>query len=515
MVTGTVEVLVTANEAYPRLESLFLAARSDIRMGFRLFDPTTRLHSDAGLAVGKVWADLIVDTLNRGVSVELTLSDFDPIMSSDMHMQAWHFVARYLALNELTRAGAARIAVRALLHPAHGGIVPRLMFALRTRKDLTKVVEGLNDDGDATSALRFAPGLHELVRLEDGVARVRRFVVPRLHPVTLHHKLAVFDGQTTYIGGLDLNNRRYDDNDHDEPAQDTWHDIQLVLQDPDVARDALAFLGAMGAVISGRQKPPTRGPAFAITQSRRRRFPMFHLGPKPLVSDLSDVHIALIGAARKFIYMENQYFRDKHIAAALVAAGRRQPDLTLIVLLPAAPEDAAFDDNPDLDVRFGEHLQVRAIADVHDAFGDRFLVVSPVQPRPPGPADDDSERATLDAAPIVYVHAKVSLFDDVAAIVGSANLNGRSLHWDSEAGVVLRDPGQVTQLRQAVFRHWLTDSAGAQFYAPDTAFAAWRQRALDNRDRPPEQRQGFILPYDLHPAAEIGQPLPGAPEEMV
>ena len=515
MVTGPIEVLVTANVAYPRLESLFLTARSDIRMGFRLFDPTTRLLSKAGLAVGAVWADLIVDTLNRGVAVDLTLSDFDPVMANDMHVQAWHFVARYLALNELTRPGAARMSVRAMLHPAQGGIVPRLTFAYRTRTALADAIARLNDSDNPARALRFAPGLRDLVRLDGKTVVKRRFALPRLKPVTLHHKLAVFDGQTTYIGGLDLNNRRYDDNDHDRPAQNTWHDIQIVLTDPDIARDATAFLATMGAVISGKRPPAPRVPGFIITQSRRRRFPVFHLSPKPLVSGLRDSHIDLIGKSRQLIYLESQYFRDRHIASVLAKAGRRHPGLTLLVLLPAAPEEAAFDDDPGLDARFGEHLQARAIAQVHQAFKDRFLVVSPVQPRRPRADDDKSQRATLGAAPIVYVHAKVSMFDDDAAIIGSANLNGRSLSWDSEAGVVLRGRGQMAGLRDAVFRHWLTDAAGAAFYDPATAFAAWRALAFDNLGRPPEQRQGFIVPYDLRPAARQGQPLPGAPEDMV
>ncbi len=44
------------------------------------------------------------------------------------------------------------------------------------------------------------------------------------------------------------------------------------------------------------------------------------------------------------------------------------------------------------------------------------------------------DRDRLGGAPMIYVHAKVSIFDRSAAIVSSANLNGRSLRWDTEAG---------------------------------------------------------------------------------
>ena len=52
----------------------------------------------------------------------------------------------------------------------------------------------------------------------------------------------------------------------------------------------------------------------------------------------------------------------------------------------------------------------------------------------------------------------VSIFDGAAAIVSSANLNGRSLRWDTEAGVLLTDPDTVASLRQRLMAHWLFKS---------------------------------------------------------
>jgi hypothetical protein len=73
--------LLTAQEAYPRLEALFLTARHSISMGFRLFDPNTRLLSDAGWAIGETWSDLFLNTLNRGVPIDMTVADFGPVMA--------------------------------------------------------------------------------------------------------------------------------------------------------------------------------------------------------------------------------------------------------------------------------------------------------------------------------------------------------------------------------------------------------------------------------------------------
>lgn len=506
------EVLVTAQEAYPKLEALFLDAQHRVDMGFRLFDPRTRLLSRRAREVGETWADLFQHTLNRGVPIDLTLSDFDPVMAFDLHSQAWHFVAQTTALNELTHRGAAPITVRCILHPARGGIVPRIMFAIKTRQALSKTIARLNDDPNGLDRLRFAPGLHDLIRVREGRIKMRPTALPRLHPVSLHHKMAIFDRSATYIGGLDLNERRVDDAGHDLPAQDTWHDTQLVSTDPALARDACTFLTRLPDVIDRKGQPPETSSAFRMTLSRRRARTSFRLAPENVKDTLLQEHLKQIAAARELIYLETQYFRDRRIVAALVAAGKRKPDLRVIALVPAAPEEVAFTDEVSLDARFGEHLQARGLGHIRKQFGDRFLVVSPVQPRRPDKRDTRAARATLAGAPIVYVHSKVSIFDDHAAIVSSANLNGRSMKWDAEAGVVVTEGAQVHALSDKVSFHWLGE-------APESGLAArfeqWKQRALSNEALPPEARKGFIVPHALEPSRSIGTALPGAPEEMV
>ncbi len=509
-----IETLVTASEAYPRLESLFLGAQSTIQMGFRLFEPRTKLQGE-GQQVGKTWVDLFVHTLNRGVPIDLTISDFDPVMAYEMHLQAWQFVAISHGINELTVPGAARLTVRCILHPAEGGLAPRLMFWPRTRRAMQQVIATINAHADPECLLRASPRLFELLQIDGGIVSARSHALPRLYPVTLHYKMAVFDGQVTYVGGLDLNNRRYDTPQHERPSQDTWHDVQLVIRDARIAQDASAFIHAVPDAVLGRIPLPATTSAFRATLSRKRRHNMFSLAPVTICSGLLSAHLEQIRTARRFIYIENQFFRDKRIAAALAEAAQRNKQLCVILLLPAAPEKIAFDDGPGLDVRYGEHLQVRSIRTVRRAFGDRFLVVSPVQPRRPDSNDSAAERATLASAPIIYVHAKVSIFDDSCAIVASANLNGRSMSWDAETGVVLTDPEAVKAIRAKLFRNWMLDDADPAFFAVNTAFAAWSGRALDNAGLPPESRVGFIVPYALQPAAKIGVPIPGAPEAMV
>jgi phospholipase D1/2 len=139
------------------------------------------------------------------------------------------------------------------------------------------------------------------------------------------------------------------------------------------------------------------------------------------------------------------------------------------------------------------------------------FIASPVQPR----ASASTGRDALWGAPIVYVHAKVSVFDERAAIVSSANLNGRSLYWDSEAGVELTDPGEVRALRERCFRHWLPDDADEACLDPARAVEAWRRLAVANLRAEPARRRGFLVPYDPTPAERFGRDLPGVPNEIV
>jgi phospholipase D1/2 len=415
----------------------------------------------------------------------------------------------------MTAPGAAEMKVRCLQHPAQGGIVPRLMFAPKTRASLRRVIDRLNTGHDPAHLLQGLPGLQDCVKIKDGKAQMRSLALPRLYPVTLHHKLAVFDGKITYVGGLDLNERRYDDHDHEQPAQDTWHDVQLVVTHSAIAKDARTYLRTLPPVIRGDIPAPRVQSPFLTTLSRQRPRNTFRLAPQPVSSMLFKAHLAQIRRARNFIYLETQFFRDRRIAKALARAGRRNPGLKLLLLVPAAPEDVAFSDSAGLDGRFGEFLQARAIRQVRRAFGSRFLVVSPAQRRTADQRDTNTARATLAGAPIIYVHAKLSLFDDQAAIVSSANLNGRSMKWDAEAGVLLTAPDQVRDIRRKVFDYWLAGPAEQSFINPESAFDAWAALAKTNAASAPDERRGFLVPYATKPAARVGVPIPGAPEEIV
>ncbi len=184
------------------------------------------------------------------------------------------------------------------------------------------------------------------------------------------------------------------------------------------------------------------------------------------------------------------------------------------MVLPAAPEDAAFS-TARVDARYGDYLQARCVRKIARAFGDRSLIVSPAVPRR-ATKEDRGPRARIWRAPIVYVHAKVTIADGTDAIVSSANLNGRSMHWDTEAGVRLSSKAEVDPLMQACMTHWMGPDAPPRPGESGRALVArWRGMVHADRAEVPELRKGFLLPYPLRPAWRLGRNLPGVPEAMV
>lgn len=509
---GDLKVLITAQEAFPVLETAFLDAQKQIVLGFRIFDPCTKLQSERAQAIGATWADLIKHTLCRGVDVTIFIGDFDPINATDLHRGTTASLQHLSVLAKGLEAGAGKLTYQALLHPAKIGLAARVLFAPIARRKLRDILQkAAQSDEDI---LATAPRLRPWVQLKDGTAVMRPSAIPHQHPASHHHKLAVFDGTRLYIGGLDLNNRRYDSPKHERATQHTWHDVQLMLTDTDLARAGLDYLLRLNDTVAGATPwPATEG--FVRSLSQRRRFAGAFISPRANLREIRATHIEHIKRAEQLIYLETQFLRDRSITRALCHAAKRNPDLRLIVILPGAPEDVAFHGSGTLEARFGEYLQARCITRLRRAFGARMLVGSPVQSRSMSDADVDTKRAQLSDAPLIYVHAKVSIFDDTAAIVSSANLNGRSLNWDSEAGIVLHHPEDVAQVTRRVLGHWLPEDAQDRFFMPQTAQQAWTDWVAKNENCAPQDHRGFIVPYAVTPARKFGRRIFGVPEPMV
>ncbi len=504
------KVLMTAAEAFPEFERCMLEARREVHASFRVFDPWTRLRSSQAKETGTFWFDLIAATLTRGVRISIVISDFDPVACPSNHRASWASLRALIAAGEVS-GKAHLLQASVAMHPARVGALPKFLFGPKIRAQLAKQAKVLNDMSPARRQryLEEAPLLRPLMSEDKNGVSPARGRGASLVPATHHQKLAVFDRELLYIGGLDLDDRRFDTPRHRQPAEQTWHDLQLLVGGK-MARDAQRHLDSFQAVNHGAMPPP-KTPALLRTISRARKHAMLSMSPKNVSHEIATAHESHAARAQHLIYLETQYFRNLRYARHLARLARDNPRLTLILILPAAPDDVAFENNTGSDARYGEYLQAKSVGIIRKAFGDRLFIGAPAQRRTGG----GNGRASFEDAPLVYLHAKVSIFDESAAIVSSANLNGRSLYWDTEAGVCLTGAAEISKLRRRCFEHWLGADAGPEFFELANACKSWAARARENQSRPPEERRGFLLAYSERPARRFGRNLPGVPEELV
>jgi phospholipase D1/2 len=505
------KVLVTAEEAYPAFERAFLATRREISASFRLFDLTTRLRAPEAQRIGKTWMELLIDTLDRGVKVRLVVSDFDPVAAPGLHRRAWRTLRQIAAVRELARNDVS-LDFTVARHDARSGVVPRLILYPLVRHKMKKLIEAWQAmtpperERFKLETPRLQDLCHETERHQLCFTRKPVDLIPAAH----HQKMAVFDRETLYIGGLDLNERRHDTTRRRRTAARTRHGVQAIATGP-VAQHAQAHLETFMGTVARTTPTPRSAPSFLRTLSRRRKNSPLRFGPRTVLSEIEARHMRAISKARHLIYLETQSLCHMPLARALAKRARSCPGLKLLVVVPAAAEDIAPDRIDGLEARSAEARQSRALCLLQRILGPgRFLVASPVQPR----VSESDAHGTSERSQPICVQSKVSLFDDVGAILSSADLNRRAMRRDTETGLYLDKPEHVAELRRRVMGHWLPKDAGDEFLDPKTAFEHWRLLVETNSALPPSKRQGFLVRYDSDVARDIAPPDPGGPDDI-
>ncbi|WP_136439713.1 phospholipase D-like domain-containing protein [Pacificoceanicola onchidii] len=489
--------LITAAEGFPELERLVAGAERDLCLSFRNIDPQTRLRApelqERGL---RSWGDLIAWVSRRNVRLRLLLADFDPVFASNLHRTAWASASGFADVV------GGKTQILCAPHGQQAGMFWRFLM----RKRLRDAVRTLRSE-DST---RLTP-----------VQRAVLTSKPVLRPVTLHQKFAIADGARCVIGGMDINERSYDDAEHDRAPEQTWHDISVALEDRDfcgalrghfadcwnAAIDCgAASLAETPEPIDTTSRPQSRADLKLIRTMSKPCSGAFRLAPEPVAIDHETTLIKLFAEAERCIYIETQYLRHAALVDALVAAGTASLDLQLIMILPAAPDTVLFEGDEGWDARHAHALQIRSLDRLRAAFGDRTALLSPAQTQR-APANGPK----LDGAGPIYVHSKVTIVDSACALIGSANLNGRSMRWDSEASVLIRDHDFTGDLLQRLGTYWMGEDA--EDGSVERA-ATWWASAEKAQHTAPEGREGYLLPFPLEGGRDFSRLVPFLPDEM-
>jgi phosphatidylserine/phosphatidylglycerophosphate/cardiolipin synthase-like enzyme len=365
-----------------------------------------------------------------------------------VHIAGWHVTAAF----GLTRdASAARLR--------------DLLGELAERVDVRVLLWG------GSPLPLFTPDRAAVRRVRDELmrgTRVRCALDTRERPMHCHHeKLVIVDGQTAFVGGIDmtsLGGDRYDSSDHPMRSRLGWHDAASRIAGPavsDVARHfAARWHETTGESIDVGQAPTACG---EITLQVVRTVPEKVYGAFPHGDfRILESYTRALRAARKLVYMESQFLWSAQVVDILAAKLRRPPseDFRVVVLLPAKPNNGA-------DSTRG---QLARLVRADDGAG-RFL------------ATTVSARTGRISGP-VYVHAKIAVVDDNWLTLGSANLNEHSLFNDTEVNVVTCDAALARQTRLRLWSEHLESSLDDVSGDPtDVIDRLWRPIAVEQRER--------------------------------
>lgn len=224
-----------------------------------------------------------------------------------------------------------------------------------------------------------------------------------------HRKVAVIDGRRAWVGGLNATQVCLGR----DPRLKTWRDTHLALEGPAARALQLGFLEDWSWATGELPEPEWPEPA---AEPGGAGVAVLPTGPADEVDSLALAFSAAFGAARRRLWISTPYFLpDERVTSALQLAALRGVDVRL--LLPSVS-----------DHRIVHLASLAQHAEVATA-GVRLFRYSPG-----------------------FLHQKVALIDDDLCLIGSGNLDNRSLRLNFETTVAVRDEGLAADLERALVR---------------------------------------------------------------
>ncbi|MES1944666.1 phospholipase D/transphosphatidylase [Salinisphaera sp. PC39] len=300
--------------------------------------------------------------------------------------------------------------------------IDTLAAAVERGVDVRVLIDGVGD-------YYALPRRRASVLLRKRGVRVARFLPPRLLPPSLginlrnHRKILVADGEVAFTGGMNIGDRHFADNRRRRRVED----LHFAFRGPVVNQIEAIFLGDW-AFVTGQQTEPTpptrtdRGDALCRAVDD---------GPTEDTDRLAALLSAAVASARQRVLIMTPYFLPSpELVGALQSAALRGLDVSIV--LPAH-----------------NNLPYVHWASRH---GLRDLLVRGVKVyyRPPP-----------------FAHTKLFVIDDAYAVLGSANIDPRSLRLNFELAVEVYDTALVPRLAEHIVdtlarssRYTLADDRG-------------------------------------------------------
>jgi phosphatidylserine/phosphatidylglycerophosphate/cardiolipin synthase-like enzyme/uncharacterized membrane protein YdjX (TVP38/TMEM64 family) len=313
-------------------------------------------------------------------------------------------------------------------------LAPMLDWLVRRRRDLRIFVLEWDfavlylPERESLRAYRFGTRTHRRVR----------FRFDAEHPVgaSHHQKLVVIDDVLAFAGGIDITSNRWDTRAHaaEEPrrvdpdgrAYAPFHDAQMLVDGA-----SAAALGELARErwrrATGERLEPIRADHDPWPAQVKAHLCDLDVGiartdpggdDHPPAHEVRTLYRESIAAARRWIYLENQYLTAGEMAECLAARLQEPEGPEVVIVVPE--RCSGWLEESSMGVLRDHFVTMLRNADQHD----RLRVF---HPRVPGLGDDGH----------VNVHAKLMVVDDRLARIGSANLSNRSMGLDTECDLAI------------------------------------------------------------------------------
>lgn len=348
-----------------------------------------------------------------------------------------------------------------------------------------------------------------------------------------HQKTLTIDGRVAYCGGMNLKENDWDTIAHEvhEPRRfpheagsserrptaarhqlppfPPRHDLMVRIEGPAVADLATNFADRWAQSVTARRRSPwgrivdwvrrklgndDYPEVAAPRELPARRGPHWAqvVRTTPGGEDgILHAYVRAIRNARRYIYIENQYFRSPVIGEELRDRIRENPRLRLAVVVRpvAGGQVSVFDPSG-----FWTARTLELIREARPEFELTMLYAW---------GRDVHERLVWSE---VDVHAKVMVVDDVWLTVGSANINDRGFKTEAEINAVVLDKGLAKDLRKRLMaEHLELDPADPRLDDVDQTFDLWEHHGREN----PKRKELDEAPLSrVHHFVQAGPPLP-------
>lgn len=413
------------------------------------------------------WEDTMRDELDRGKYPRMPWHDIHcalwgpPCRDVARHfVQRWNYAKRNKAPNEETIP---------LLMPQHQMVIPHYMARSREVEVESKNVEDNSKSIKRQDSFTFRSSLQDIPLLLPQEPEVLDDSSRGLIPNGLDYtttKSASFRYQKAKIEPVvtDMPMKGFVD-DRDSPHHHLKTSLDVMTLPGTKSSDIEWWeTQERGDQVGSTDETGQVGPRAACRCQIIRSVSQWSAGTSQLEESIHCAYCSLIEKAEHFIYIENQFFisglsgdeiiRNRVLEALyrrILRAYNEKKCFRVIIVIPLLPGfQGGVDDGGAASVRAIMHWQYRTICRGQNSIlHNLYALLGPKTHdyisfyglRAYGRLFEDGPVATSQ----VYVHSKVMIIDDSIALIGSANINDRSLlgSRDSEIGVLIEDKESV------------------------------------------------------------------------